>query len=113
MLKLIATKPVSLFWQTIFAITIDAFAFYRIKKLRRFFLLVVIPAVLLTTIPVNVFFPTDLDCMPDWVLFMIYDTCQEFNVQVYVALVEAAFLIYSIYLVRKWSTEWNKKFELP
>jgi hypothetical protein len=112
MLKLIATKPVSLFWQTVFAIFIDVVAFYRIQKLRRFFKLVVIPAVLLTTVPVMIFFPTDLECEPDWGLFIIYDTCQDFDVQVGVGLINAAFVIYSIYLVRKWSKEWNKKFEL-
>jgi hypothetical protein len=111
MVKLVATKQVSLFWQTVFAITIDVFAFYRIQRLRRFFKLIVIPVLLLTSVPIAIFFPIEFDCEPDWWLLLIYDTCQELEIQIYGGIVNAAFLIYSIYLVRKWSSEWNKKFE--
>ena len=111
MVKLISTKPVSLFWQTVFVFTIDVFAFYRIQKLRRWLLLVVIPAIL-TNIPVNIFFPTDIECESDWWLFFIYDTCQELEIQIFTGIVTGLFLVYSIYLVRKWSMQWNKQFEV-
>lgn len=109
MLKIIATKPVSLFWQTVFAIFIDVFAFYRIQKLRRYLLIVVLPSVLITT-PISTL-ATDLNCIPDWWLFFIYDTCTPLGPQIINGIIYGGFLVFSIYLVRKWSMQWNKKFE--
>ena len=81
-MKIIATKPVSIFWQIVFVFVIDVFAFYRIKKLKRYLLIVVLPAVLLSTTFSTILFQVDLECESDWLLYLIYDTCQELNVQI-------------------------------
>ena len=108
-LKGVATKPVSLFYQTLFVFIIDVIAFYRIKKLRRFLLILVIPGTIITSTISSIF--TDYTCEPDWMLYMIYDTCQSFELQIITSLIYAAYLVFSIYLIRKWSIQWNKQFE--
>jgi len=110
-MKGVATKPVSLFWQVVFAIFIDVFAFYRIKKLRRFLLIVVLPAVMIGTTFSVIFSSINLECETEWLLFFIYDTCEAFDVQIVAALINGGFLVFTIYLVRKWSIEWNRQFE--
>ena len=109
-MKVVATKPVSLFWQTFFAIFIDGFAFYRIQKLRRYMVIVVIPNVIIVSSISTIF--TDFECEPDWWLYFIYDTCQALEIQIITNLIYGGFLVFSIYLVRKWSVEWNKKFQV-
>lgn len=108
-MKFRATKPVSLFWQTLFAIILDAFAYYRIKKLRRYLLIVVIPATVISTLFSSIF--ANLNCISDWWLYVIYDTCQTFEHEIIYALIRGGFLIFSIYLIRKWSVEWNNNME--
>lgn len=109
-MKGIATKPVSINWQIFFIIFIDVFAVYRIKKFRRYLLIVVIPAVLLIT-PINLIF-TNLECEFNWLLFMIYDTCSSFELNLYDNVIAGIFLVYSIYFIRKWSIQWNKQYEV-
>ena len=110
-MKWVSTKPVSLFWQVVFAFTIDVFAFYRIKKLRRFLLIVVLPAVIIGTTFSVIFSSINSECETEWLLFFIYDTCEELEVQIGSAIINSAFLVFTIYLVRKWSIEWNRQFE--
>jgi len=107
-MKWIATKPVSIFWQIVFVFVIDVFAFYRIKKLRRFLLIVVLPTAIIATITSSIF--TDFNCEQDWQLIVIgYDTCLSYEINIVIQMIYAAFLVYSIYLVRKWSIQWNEQ----
>lgn len=108
-MKIIATKPVNLFWQTVFAIVIDVFAYYRIKKLRCYLKIIVLPVVVILTVISTIF--TEFVCTPDWWLFIIYDTCQPLEPQIIAGMIHGAFLVFSIYLIRKWSKIWNKQFE--
>jgi hypothetical protein len=111
------TKPVSIFWQTLFVmvsivVPLNLWAFLRIKKAKQFFLIILIPAAILLTVPGLIFFPFDPECEPDWALILIlYDTCQELEIQLVNGLVIGGFLVLSIYLVRKWSNEWNAQLE--
>ncbi len=107
-MKLIATKPVSLFWQTLFTFILfcDLYAFYRIQKLRRSLLIVVFPNAILSTTIASIF--ADFNCEPDWWLVLIgYDDCLFYGVNVLIGIIYGGFLVFSIYLVRKWSKEWN------
>ncbi len=50
-------------------------------------------------------------CEPNWSLFIIgFNVCYSLEAQIFTGMVNGAFLIYSIYLVRKWSVQWNKKY---
>ena len=105
-MKWIATKPVSLFWQTVFIIILDVYAVYRIKKLRRYLALVVLPTVVIATITGTIFI--DLNCITDmWLILIGYDTCLPYEINVVIQMIYGTFLVYSIYLIRKWSIQWN------
>lgn len=111
------TKPVSIFWQTLFvvvsvAVPLNVWAFHRIKKIKQFFLIIVIPFAILSTVFPLIFSPFDPECDPDWVLFLIsHDSCQELEIQLVNGLIRGGFSVLSIYLVRKWSNEWNAQFK--
>ncbi len=111
-MKLIATKPVSIFWQTVFVFVMDVIAVYRIQKLRRYVKIVVIPSLILSNIPSFLNIHSYLNCDPDWWLTWIqYNTCIPYELNIFVGIVYGGFLVYSIYLVRKWSVQWNNKIE--
>jgi len=113
MVKLISTKPVSLFWQTVLIFLVDVIVVYRIQKLRRYLKIVVIPSVILSNIPTLLNIPWFLNCESDWWLLAItYDTCLPFEMNVFIGIVYGGFLVFAIYLVRKWSVQWNKQFEV-
>ena len=110
-MKLIATKPVSLFWQTVFIIVIDVYAVYRIQKLRRYLQIVILPTAIIATIFSSIF--TDFNCEYDWSLIVIgYDSCLPFEINLVIQMIYGLIMVYSIYLIRKWSMEWNRKFPL-
>jgi len=108
-MRIIATKPVSINWQIFFVFTIDPIAFYRIKKATRYLLITLLPAAIISTTISSIF--TDFDCEPHLWLLIIYDTCIPLEPQIVIGIVYGAFLVFSIYLIRKWSMEWNKQFD--
>ena len=111
-MKLVATKPVSPFWQTVFIFLIDVIAVYRIQKLRRYLKIVVLPSVILSNIPVFLNIPWFLNCDPNlWLILISYDTCLPFEMNIFIGMVYGGFLVFSIHLIRKWSMEWNKQFD--
>lgn len=111
-MKLIATKPVSLFWQTLFMILIDVIGVYRIQKLRRYLKIVVLPSVMLTNIPMFFIIPGFANCEPNmWLILITFDTCLPYEMNIFIGSVYGGFLLFSIHLIRKWSIEWNKQFE--
>jgi len=113
-MKWVSTKPVNLNWQTFFVI-LDFFliptviyAFLRIQKFRRYLLLVFIPEIAIAftfVLPTSI----NMECEPEW-YWIIYDSCVSLEVQVIGNLIYGGFTVFAIYLVRKWSKEWNKQF---
>jgi len=88
---------------------VDLFAFYRIEKLRRVLLIVVLPSAILSTTIGTIF--ADFICEPDWWLVIIgYDTCLSYEFNILIGILYGGFLLFSIYLVRKWSIQWNETF---
>lgn len=111
-MKLKASVPVNTNYQILFVvlsyflIPLHVWGYYRIGKLRRYFQLVCVPMlfiILFGFIP-----PNPAECESDWWLFFIYDTCESFEYNLAYAIIESGFMIYSIYLVRKWSIQWNE-----
>ena len=106
-MKWVATKPVSLFWQTLFIFVFDIYPVYRIQKLKRYLIINVIPSGIIATALATIF--AEFDCMPNWWLTWIgYDTCVPFEMNIFVGIVYGGFLVFSIYLIRKWSVQWNE-----
>lgn len=91
-MKIIATKPVSIFWQLIFAVflpVLDIWVFLRIKKLRKMILYTVLPPIVLLLLIISFIGSTG---------------------EILANVVILAFTILYIYLIYKWSVQWNKQF---
>jgi len=87
--SLVTQKPVSVNWQTIFMIIpyVWIYAFYRIEKLLMGIVLLVVTAIV-TALVASMFFGLD-GYLFAWLVSIGIP----------------------IYFIRKWSTEWNEKFQ--
>lgn len=110
-----AKGPVRIIWQIIFTFIpiVDLWAFYRIKKLRRLFLYVIIPElaigiVFLALILGNTDF-SNLDD-PAFDPLKANDGTTMLAINIVSPIIEVGFQILSIYLIYCWSKEWNQKF---
>ena len=115
-----AEGRVSIIWQIIFVLFIpiaDIWAFYRIKKLQKAILYLFIPAIALMAV---MFVPIIMIAV-EGVENNLQDDEQwekefESNPLMLVAIIGSSIgytglAILSIYLIYKWSEEWNKRFE--
>jgi len=105
---MVKQKPVNIKNQTIFALipSIDAWAFYRIQKLRKFILIVLSLGFAFSPISLAVSSsidtseltsPLDLYSNPVFLLYIIGT----------IGTLHAVL----VYFIRKWSKEWNEKFQ--
>ena len=120
-------NKVDLRWQIIFIFIpiLGFWAFYRIKKLRRFLLYVGVPALVIEIILVSPFFFNDLPYseflidsppaeQPELPPYMVPiepevgKTNSAF--QIVLVVYEVGFTGFSVYLVIIWSRKWNEKF---
>lgn len=96
---------VSLVWQIIlsFIPIIDLWVFYRIKKLRWYLLIFYVGVGIPFIIPLAIFFAsfTPIEEITDFV--------EEPNVSLTYSIIGTAALILHVYLVVKWSKDWNAK----
>jgi len=106
---MVKQKPVNVNQQTIFALipSVDAWAFYRIQKLRKFILLVMSLGFAFSPISLSVSAsidmstvstPLDLYTNPIFLLYVIGSI--------------AALHGTLVYFIRRWSKEWNEKLQL-
>ena len=104
-----AKGPVKIVWQIIFIFIpiLDLWAFYRIKKLRRFALMVWISEIIITMIIIIPIIVGDVDQILNGNPMQDNESILT-TILLYV--VETGFAILSIYLIYKWSKEWNVKF---
>ncbi len=104
-----AKEPVKIVWQIIFIFIpiLNLWAFYRIKKFRKFLLMIWIPEGVITLLIIA---PTIMDNVQQ-IMEGNPAPNDEFTITTLVLyIVETGFTILSIYLIYKWSKEWNKQF---
>lgn len=104
-----AKGSVKIVWQIIFIFipVLNLWAFYRIKKLRKFFLFVWIPEMIITLIIITPMVLANVEQSLNRNPMLDGEFLME-TVLLYI--VETGFAILSIYLIYKWSKEWNKQF---
>ncbi len=110
-----AEHKVSILWQIIFVLFVPfvgIWAFYRIKKLQKFILFVVLPStVLMSFLLIPITFLT-VDEQNN--LESEYDAVQDFEkygfLVIGVSIGSMAITAWEIYLILKWSEDWNKQF---
>ena len=110
-----AKGPVSILWQIIFVVFVpilDLWAFYRIKKLKKYFLYVIVPQILISGIVIVLilgmaFEENSLEKLEN---FSEDLEDNELITIILGSLVGLGFTIFSIYLIATWSERWNKQF---
>ena len=113
----------------------DVWTFYRIKKLRRY-LIILVPIVLGIGISLNLvlggpdyysneqmktcmqnddyfvcleMLKSQGDwCEPDWLLYLIYNTCDPDELRLANAIFHIGILVFAVSLIRYWSIQWNQ-----
>lgn len=117
-----ATRKVSVGWQVVFTFIpiVNIWAFYRIRKLTKYFLYVIMPSIAASIIVVGYLssssgslgtsfaYPGYYDI---WMVFV--DPASIGFVTIVSNLINAAFQAFSVYLVIVWSRKHNRSFEQP
>ncbi|MFB5617736.1 MAG: hypothetical protein ACE5Q4_03650 [Nitrosopumilus sp.] len=109
-----AKRPVSILWQIIFVVFVpilDLWAFYRIKKLRKYLLYVYLPQIIIGGVIAGfilsmVFEENSLDRLESF-----SEDLQGNDLILVVSniVLGLGFTIFSIYLIATWSEKWNKQ----
>ena len=104
-----AKGPVKIVWQIVFTLipVLNIWAFYRIKKLRKYILIILIPV---TVISMIVIAPQVISEMENIQEGNLMNDDQSILTSIIQYIVDVGFTILSIYLIYKWSKEWNKQF---
>lgn len=103
--------PVSILWQIIFIFIpiLDLYAFYRIKKLRKYFLFVIIPLLVITFGMTGVLVSEELENQDfSFEDESFTDDNDEFLSLVFIP-IEIGFQMLTIYFVYTWSKRWNEQ----
>ena len=111
-----AQGKVSIVWQIIFVLFVPIagiWAFYRIKKLQKMILYIVLPSLALTVLPALLLIPFADDFEDDPI--DIDGIPETFGLQIillYVIVVVGSIGLtaFGIYLIYRWSEEWNSQF---
>ena len=110
-----AKGPVSVLWQIIFVVFIpilDLWAFYRIKKLKKYLLYVYVPQIVVGGIIVGIILSMAFEENSLEKLENFSEDLENNDLTLIISniLIGLGFTIFSIYLIATWSERWNKKF---
>ena len=115
-----ATGKVSVLRQTIYAFIpiLDLYAAYHIKKLRWYLVIMIASGIVISTIT-SVVLPQTQEYDPDRMVtidgqinwgYVILGENPEVSAATWIVS-QAATIAIAVYLIRRWSKEWNRKFE--
>jgi NO-binding membrane sensor protein with MHYT domain len=110
-----AKGPVSVLWQIIFVVFIpflDLWAFYRIKKLKKYLLYVYVPQIIIGGIIAGLFLSMAFDVNSLEKVENISEDLENNELALIILniLMGLGFTVFSIYLIATWSEKWNKHF---
>ena len=113
-----AEGKVSMLWQIIFVVCIPIagiWAFYRIKKLQKMLLYLVVPEIILVGLVLGVIFWAAIDGSEGLTDFdepgYEYEDPLVAGVTITASIVGFGITVLAIYLIYKWTEEWNKQFD--
>ena len=114
---MVKNEPVSLLRQTIYCCIpiLDIYAAYRVKKLRKYFLIMLPIGFVLGTVD-STLFPEygweDVDDAASSFLFLDYVKFADDPIRLPALIAyQGGLILLAIFLVRRWSKQWNRKFE--
>ena len=109
-----AKGKVSLPIQTIFCIIpiLDMYAAYRVKKLRKYLLIMILVIAVPISIASSVFLPTDdEDLVEGFTNLMIYYYGVDDDQFIFSVGVQIGTILFAMFLIRRWSKQWNLQFD--
>ncbi len=109
-----AKGKVDLTIQTIFCIIpiLDMYAAYRVKKLRKYLMIMILVVAIPVSIASSVFLPTeDEDLVEGFTNVMIFYYGVDDNQFIFSVGVQIGTILFAIFLIRRWSKQWNLQFE--
>ncbi len=109
---MVKDEPVSLTRQTIYCIIpiLDMYAAYRVKALRKYLLIMILVAVPVS-IADSVLFPDKVNTFVGFLQFLTFYYGIDTNHFVASIIMWMGTVLLAIYLIRRWSKQWNKKFK--
>ena len=107
-----AKGPVSLTWQTIFCCIpiMDIVATYRIKKLRKYLVIMTIVIAIPVSIASSIFLPTEDEGMEGFTNLMTYYYGVDDSQFIFSIGAQIGSILFAIFLIRRWSYQWNQNF---
>jgi len=110
---MVKDEPVSLTRQTIYCIipVLDIYAAYRVKRLRRYLVIILLLVGVPLSITDSVLFPSDrVVSLEGFLQFLTFYYGVDTNHFVFSIATWIGSVLVAIYLIRRWSKQWNKKF---
>jgi hypothetical protein len=110
-----AKGPVSVLWQIIFVVFIpflDLWAFYRIKKLKKYLLYVYVPQIIIGGIIAGLILSMAFEVNGLEKVETFSEDLENNDLALIILniLMGLGFTVFSIYLIATWSERWNKQF---
>ena len=108
---MVKDEPVSLTRQTIYCIIpiLDIYAAYRVKVLRKYMIIIILVAIPVS-IADSVIFPDTDKTFEGFLQFLTFYYGVDTNHFVASIIIWMGTVMLAIYLVRRWSKQWNAKF---
>lgn len=109
---MIKEEPVSMIRQTIYCFipVLDIYAAYRVRRLRRYLLIMLlIVGIPLVTVD-SIMFPSDGDLNPEEfvdIFLLHYDEPDRFPISLTEFVIT---MLVAIFFIRRWSAQWNQRF---
>ncbi len=110
---MVKNEPVSLTRQTIYCMIpyLDMYAGYRVKRLRKYLLIMTVLVIIPVAIADEVLFPMDKTAsFEEFLQFLTFYYGVNTNHFVFAIATWAGAVLFAIYLIRRWSKQWNKQF---
>ena len=110
---MVKEEPVSLTRQTIYCLipALDIYAAYRVKRLRRYLAIILLLVGVPLSIADSVLFPSDrVVSLEGFLQFLTFYYGVDTNHFVFSIATWIGSILVAIYLIRRWSKQWNKKF---
>jgi len=109
---MVKNEPVSLIRQTIYCLIplLDIYAAYRVTRLRKYLLIMILVGIPVS-IADSVLFPDKDKTFDGFLQFLTFYYGTDTNHFVVSIVIWIGTVLFAIFLVRRWSKQWNQKFE--
>jgi len=109
---MVENKPVSLTRQTIYCLipVLDMYAAYKVKRLRKYLVIMMLVVAVPVSIADYILFPHEIDAWEGFVNVMTYYYDVDTNQFVFSIAVQIVTILFAIFLIRRWSKQWNNLF---